>query len=149
MKPVTGKTSLPWTNQMTTVNQQMSKTELRKFGIITGFIFAVLFGLLFPWLAESSIPYWPFIVAGVLVIWGLLHPGSLKPVYAVWMKIGHVLGWINTRIILAVLFYLIFMPVGLVMRMFGVDFLKKKLEDSKTYRVESAQQSKDHIERPY
>ena len=127
----------------------MSKQDLRKFGIITGLIFAVLFGLLFPWAFDKTTPYWPWIVAGILVAWALLHPQSLNPVYKIWMKIGHVLGWINTRIILSILFYIVFMPFGLIIRLFGVDLLKRKIEDSSSYRVESTQQDKEHIERPY
>lgn len=134
---------------MTDNNITMTDKELRKFGVITGAIFAVLFGLIFPWLANAHTPYWPWIVAAIFIVWGLLHPTSLNPVYKVWMKIGHGLGWINTRIILSIMFYVIFMPIGLLLRLFGVDLLKRKLEDSSSYRVESTQHSKDHIERPY
>ena len=134
---------------MSDTNITLSKHELRKFGIITGIIFAVLFGLLFPWLAERSIPVWPWVVAAVLFVWALLLPASLNPVYRAWMKIGLVLGWINTRIILSIMFYVIFMPIGFIVRMFGVDLLKQKLEDTNSYRVESTQQDKEHIERPY
>ena len=130
-------------------NTALSKHELRKFGIITGVIFAVLFGLLFPWFLDRSSPYWPWIVAIVLIVWALVQPVSLNPVYKSWMKIGLVLGWINTRIILSIMFYAIFLPIGLVMRIFGVDLLKRKLEDTNTYRVKSTQQNKEHIERPY
>ena len=130
-------------------NTPLSKHELRKFGMITGTIFAVLFGLLFPWFLDRGSPYWPWIVATVLIVWALVQPVSLNPVYKSWMKIGLVLGWINTRIILSIMFYVIFMPIGLVMRIFGVDLLKRKLEDTNTYRVESTQQNKEHIERPY
>jgi len=130
-------------------SHEMSKQDLRKFGIITGLIFAVLFGLLFPWIFDKTIPYWPWILAAILVAWALLHPQSLNPVYKIWMKIGHVLGWINTRIILSILFYLVFMPTGMVIRLFRVDLLKRKIEDSSSYRVESTQQDKEHIERPY
>ncbi len=127
----------------------LNKTELRKFGIITGAIFAVLFGLLLPWLLERGIPYWPWIIAGTLIPWALLHPKSLDPVYRLWMKIGHVLGWINTRIILSVLFYTMFLPAGLIVRLMGKDLLKRKLENINTYRVKSTNHKKEHIERPY
>jgi len=50
----------------------------------------------------------------------------LKPVYAAWMSFASVLGWINTRIILAILFYLVLTPMGLAMRLLGVDLLERK-----------------------
>jgi len=127
----------------------LNKTELRNFGIITGAIFAILFGLLLPWLFERGIPYWPWIIAGVLIPWALLHPKSLDPVYRLWMKIGHVLGWINTRIILSILFYAMFLPAGLIVRLMGKDLLKRKLENTNTYRIKSTNSEKEHIERPY
>ena len=66
------------------------------------------------------------------------------------MKIGHVLGWINTRIILAIMFYLLFFPIAIIMKILGKDPLYKKL-DSKlsSYRKESLPQPKEHIERPF
>ena len=134
---------------MTIKNAQMNKTELRNFGITTGTIFVLLFGLFFPWLLESNTPYWPFVVAGIFFLWAFIHAQSLGPVYSIWMKIGHVLGWINTRIILGILFYGVFMPIGALIRVFGIDLLKRKTDSSKSYRVESATPDKDHIERPY
>lgn len=50
----------------------------------------------------------------------------IKPVYIVWMRFAFILGWINTRIILVILFYLIFTPVGLFMRLFRIDLLERK-----------------------
>jgi len=126
------------------------KKELRKFGLVAGAITAALFGLLLPWLFDRAIPLWPWIVAGVLWLWGGLLPGSLLPVYRVWMGIGHVLGWINTRIILGVLFYILFLPTGLVMRMVSKDPMARKIDKSeKSYRLESDRPTKNHVERPY
>lgn len=56
---------------------------------------------------------------------------ALKYIYRLWMKLGLVLSWINTRLILIILFYLLFTPMGIVMRMFGVDLLDRKIEKGK------------------
>lgn len=55
----------------------------------------------------------------------------LKPVYDLWMKFAAVLAWVNTRIILIVMFYLVFTPIGLIMRIFGMDVLGLKIERNK------------------
>jgi hypothetical protein len=129
---------------------QASRKELREFGLVTGAIAAVLFGLLLPWLFDHRFPLWPWIVAGVLWAWGLALPTSLRPVYRGWLAIGHVLGWLNTRIILAVMFYALFLPVGIVMRLLGKDPMARRFEQSKTtYRVTHAHPKDDHVERPY
>lgn len=51
-----------------------------------------------------------------------------KYIYGLWIKLGLVLAWINTRLILIILFYLLFTPMGIVMRMFGADLLDRKIE---------------------
>lgn len=129
---------------------QLNKQQLRNFGLVTGSIFAGLFGLLFPWLFEHSIPYWPWILCSVLVLWSLINPQSLNPVYTLWMKLGHILGWINTRIILAIMFYGMFMPIAIIMKLIGNDPMHKKLNAKiSSYRVKSNSQPKEHIERPF
>jgi len=133
-----------------TNNTTMSKHDLRKFGLLTGFIFAVLFGLLFPWIFNHTIPTWPWILWLILSAWALIHPNSLNPVYNIWMKIGHALGWINTRIILAIMFYLLFFPMAIIMKIIGRDVMYKKLDKTlPSYRKKSTPQPKEHIERPF
>jgi hypothetical protein len=78
----------------------VTEKELREFGLITAAIAAGLFGLVLPWLKHHAIPYAPWIVAVVMLLLALLAPLALKPVYRIWIKIGDLLGWINTRIIL-------------------------------------------------
>ena len=95
-------------------------------------------------------PIWPWIVTGIFWIWGLAHPDSLFPVYRIWLKFGHVAGWINTRIILGIMFYLVFFPFGVLMRLFGKDPMSRKLDSTATsYRILSDASDKDHYERPY
>jgi hypothetical protein len=52
-------------------------------------------------------------------------------VYIFWMRLAFILGWINTRIILFIIFYLIFTPIGIVLRIFGIDLLDRKIERDK------------------
>ena len=126
------------------------RAELRKFGLISGAIVAVLFGVILPWLVEYQWPIWPWIVTGILWVWALAMPGTLFLVYKPWLKFGHIAGWVNTRIILGLMFYLIFFPAGIIMRVFGNDPMARKLDSSvKSYRIASEPIEKDHIERPY
>ena len=60
-----------------------------------------------------------------------MAPVSLKPVYIFWMRLAFILAWINTRLILSILFYLIFTPIGIGMRLFGGDLLDKKIDKNK------------------
>lgn len=124
--------------------------QLRKFGLVSGAIVIALFGVALPWLFDYSWPLWPWILAATLALWALLAPASLFIVYRVWMSFGNVAGWINTRIILGLIFYLVILPIGILLRLFGKDPMARKIDrSSKSYRVISARAEKDHIEKPY
>jgi hypothetical protein len=71
-----------------------------------------------------------------LVGLGLALPSTLRHIHLVWMKIGHVLGYINTRILLGVIFYGLITPMGMIMRVLGKDPMHRVLVPGvDTYRV--------------
>ena len=126
------------------------RQELRSFGLIFATGLVLIFGLLLPWLAEKPWPSWPWIVAAGFAGCALVLPQALKPVYFLWMKIGHVLGWINTRIILGVVFFIIFAPVALLLRLLGKDPMHRRLDaQTSTYRVNSEKPPRERMERRF
>jgi hypothetical protein len=128
----------------------LDKAGYRKFGLVSSAIVVILFGLCIPFLFSLGYPRWPWMFAGVLSLWALLVPATLKPVYIGWMKFGNMMNWINTRLILGILFYGLFMPFGLVMRVFGKDPLHRKLDaNSASYRVKSRSVDRNNVEHPY
>jgi hypothetical protein len=127
----------------------LNRQQLRNFGLTTGAIVALLFGLLLPWLLSHAWPLWPWIVAGILGGLGLVAPNLLGPVYTVWMKFGHVMGAINTRIILGVFFYLIMTPIGLAMRLFRWDPMRRQAGEGTSHRVPSHVKPIQHMEKPF
>lgn len=124
--------------------------ELRSFGLITGAIAAVLFGLVLPWVFSGNYPTWPWVVGGGLALFAMVAPLLLKPIYHMWMRIGAVLGWINTRIILGLIFYLIFTPFRVAFLILGKDPMSRKLDASaESYRVKSLQANRENMENPF
>ena len=93
------------------------KQELRKFGLLVGTIFLCL-GL-FPLTKGKVINHYFFVPGTVLCLLGIIYPLVLSPFHAVWMKIGHVLGRINSFLILSVIFYLIFTPTRMLLLLFS------------------------------
>ena len=67
-----------------------------------------------PWVVLTLVS-----IAAVLSLLSAIAPSLLRPVYRGWMRFGEVLGWINTRIILTLVFFLVVTPIGLLMRLFG------------------------------
>jgi hypothetical protein len=92
------------------------RDENRQFGIVmaAGFL---LVGVI-RYILTGMITWWLGAVGLVWLLVAFTWPRILAPVRLVWMKLGHVLGFVNGRIILTVLFLGIITPVALVMRLF-------------------------------
>ena len=124
--------------------------ELRNFGLMMGGFIAAIFGLLIPWIWDLGFVKWPWITAAVFLVWGLAAPATLLPVFRLWMKLAMVLGWINTRLLLGLVFYLMFFPLGFMMRLFGWDAMHRKMSASaQTYRVASKVAARENMEKPF
>ena len=110
-------------------NIKSEKSDLRKFGITIGVILLIIAGFLF-WKGKESFQI--LLTFGVsLCILGIVIPFILKPIYWIWMIFATILGWIMTRVILSLLFYIIFTPIGLILRFFGKQFLELRWDKSK------------------
>ncbi len=72
-------------------------------------------------------------IAVILLLLALVKPLWLNPLRLVWDKIGHVLGIINTYILLTLFYFVILTPLSLIMRLFGKDILKLKRNKNNTY----------------
>ena len=124
--------------------------ELRLFGLMMGGFIAAIFGLLIPWIWDLEFVEWPWITAAVFIVWGLAAPATLSSVFRLWMKLGAVLGWINTRLLLGLVFYLMFFPLGVMMRLFGWDAMHRKLNaDAQSYRIASKVAARNNMEKPF
>ena len=130
--------------------EHLDAAGLRKFGITTGLIVVILFGFLLPWLFSANWPFWPWYIAVPLWVLALVYPPALNPVYRGWMRFGLIAGWVNSRIILAVLFYFIVFPMGLVMKVLGKDPMKRKFDtELEGYRILSDTRPESSLEKPF
>jgi len=109
--------------------------QLRSFGLMVGGIFAII-GLWPVLLHGRDLRLWAVVLAGLLMIPAVVFPKSLGLIYRGWMAVGQVLGWINTRIILSVIFYGLITPLGLLRRLLVGDPIGRSFSsDLDTYRV--------------
>lgn len=128
---------------------ELDKKGLREFGLVTGAIVAVLFGLFFPWLFEQPLPMWPWLVFAILGAWGLLAPMSLRPVYRVWMRFGLLMSKVTTPLIMSIVFFVVITPAALLVKIFGKDAMARKFNSSESYRVPSQKSPAEQLKRPY
>jgi hypothetical protein len=123
--------------------------QLRTFGLVVGGAFGII-GVWPVLVHGEALRLWALTLTGLLVISALFVPRGLKLVHRAWMACGHILGQVNTTIILTIVFYSLFTPMGLVMRLFGKDPMHRKLEpNSDTYRVIRQGRSPSHMNRQF
>jgi len=125
--------------------------KLKQFAITMSWAFPVVFSGILPWLFDYSIHYWPFAISAILVLLWLLKAQWIYYPKKVWMTIAGVIGWINTRIILGACFYLLFVPVGQLMKRLGKLDYQDKINKNKRSNYHMSQVKSDHkdLENPF
>jgi|GEM_PF-2072809 len=121
--------------------------ELRKFAFIVGSVL-----MLMAWWSPKLKVHAGLIVAVSLLLMGLslLTPNWVRPLYHMWSKIGHVCGAINQKVLLVLIFFLLVVPIGLVLRLIRSKSMPKGFDPKlKTYRVASVIQASQRMEVPY
>lgn len=108
--------------------------ELRRFGLLVGGVFGVI--AILPVVFRGDRPRgWAGLIATLLIVLGVTIPRALRLVYRVWMRAGHSLGWLNTRLLLGVMYFLVMTPTAMLMRLVGRDPLDRRLRDRSSYWV--------------
>ncbi len=102
----------------TGIPARLSAAEGRKFGLTVGGAFLVLAGLLY-WRGRMGLVPWFGGLGAILAAAGLVVPTLLGPLQRAWMGLAHQISRVTTPIFMAVIYYLVLTPVGLVMRLSG------------------------------
>ncbi|RMD81653.1 MAG: hypothetical protein D6815_11195 [Candidatus Dadabacteria bacterium] len=121
---------------MIEINWNPGRRELRQFA---GLWLAV-FGALGGWklYASAAAAGWPWLGAAVAVgLPGLVWPALVRPLYVAWMALAFPIGWTVSHLLLALIYYGVVTPIGLVLRLRGVDPMNRRFEpEATTYWVE-------------
>ena len=100
-----------------------SRKALRSFGLVVGGVFVGIAAIIVwrsGW-ALTPVAQWLGGPGAVLIVLGLVAPPLLRPLYRVWMGLALVLGFVMTRVLLTLVYYLLLTPIGLLLRLFGKD----------------------------
>lgn len=130
------------------MKERTDTKQLRSFGLMVGGIFAIVGA--WPFVVAQPPRGWAIVLGVGLIFLGGVLPRSLALPFKWWMLVGHVLGWINTRIILSVVFYLIITPMGLVIRLLGKTSIRASFDPSRdTYRVLKTARPSSHLKHQF
>ena len=122
------------------MNNKINRNILRQFGILFGFLFPFLIGWLVPYIYGHNFKIWTFYFGLAFILIGLINSKLLYYPYRIWIKIGDVLGYINSHVILGSVFFVVLLPISIIMKFFGYDPLNIKNKSSKfnTYRINNS-----------
>ena len=131
------------------MQNNVTTKQLRSFGLTVGGVFALI-GL-WPTIYHAVSPrWWAVLIAVLLMVPALVFPTTLFWIHRGWIVFGHVLGWINTRIILGIVFYFVVTPIGLIRHLLGKDPMGRQLRpDLDTYRVVRTPRPASHLTKQY
>jgi hypothetical protein len=119
------------------INRNPTLRELRQFaGIWFPAFFALVGGIVWyksgSLLAASII----WIVALAVSVLGYFLPGFMRWIFVGWMMAAFPIGWTISHLILAVIFYLIITPIGLLVRLIVGDPMQRRFDRAaKSYWV--------------
>ena len=115
------------------VTREPAPRLLRQFAALS----LVIFGGLAAWRAASgAIDGWMWGLATAAVVIGgvgLIAPRAIRWVFTGWMIVAFPIGWLISRIVLAVLYFVVFTPVALFFRVIGRDALHRRTRTRQTY----------------
>lgn len=128
--------------------QNLTDKELKKFA----WVLAIGFGIigLFKTIKGNHLFLWLVGLAVLCLIVGFVKPRYLVPVHKYWLKLGGILGWVNTNIILIVLFFVTLTPIAFLMKILGRDSMSRKFDKkSVTYSSPSKKRKSNHFKFQY
>jgi|TARA_B100001094_G_C17720635_1_gene571785 hypothetical protein len=108
------------------------KDTNRSFGILFFIVFSII--SIWPVLSGGELRLWSFILAIIFLIMGITKSRFLTPFNRAWIKFGELLGVIISPLIMGLVYFLVVLPIGILMRAFGKDLLSLKFNKNiKTY----------------
>lgn len=113
-------------DELKIIFQKKDVKEFRKFGVSVGSFLLVL-GLIFAFIPFDHATF-PIVAGCTFLLFGFLFPVLLKPFYIIWMSFGAIMGFFVTFLLLILLYYLVFTPVGIVLRILNVKLLEQNIE---------------------
>ena len=106
----------------------------RSFGVVFFVVFLLI--AIYPLTHSGDIRIWSGIISFIFLVLGLLNSSILTPLNKIWFKFGIILGKIISPVIMAIIFFLVVTPTGLIMRILRKDILNLKYNQNKSYWIE-------------
>ena len=115
------------------MDKKISKKKLTEFGFLIGIGFPLFFGFIIPKLLGHDLRVWTIFVGIPTLLITMISPSKLFYFYKIWMKLGELLGFINSHLVLGIVYLIVLIPISIIMRIFGYDPLGLKKNFTGSY----------------
>ena len=121
----------------------------REFGLLVGAVFSLL-GLWWFYRGKFATAAYVFVIVGAtLVLLGAVAPRVLIVPRKLWMKLAEALSFVSSRIILAIVFFLVLTPIGLIKRALGWDPLQRRAGSRDSFWQPYPERHQRHYEKMF
>ncbi len=130
------------------IKLDQSAKSLKKFGLLVGGVFIAICLWMIYRNSHSILKFILGCIGFLLILFGIIYPNFLKPFYKVWMGLAFGIGWFVSRLLLVLLFIVVTIPIGFILRLFGKDLINHKIEKERTsYWIPKKNQNESHFEK--
>ena len=119
---------------MSSIEQNIKLPSNQKFGYFFTLVFTIV-AIYFYFKEINILFYTSGVISVFLFLITSIRANILKPLNKLWMKFGLILGKIINPIVMGIIYFFIFSPIGILMRLFGRDELGLRLKNKKTYWI--------------
>ena len=127
-----------------------SEKDLRNFGIIMSIALSLIFLVVLPYLFQFRVPNLAWSIVLLIFLTTIFSANKLFHFHKVWMIFALALNWINTRIILGLVFFTMFLTISIILKLVRKDPMKRSFDKNiSSYREIVNEQSYKHMEKPY
>ncbi len=116
------------------MSKKIKVSSNKSFGVVFFILFVVI--AFYPFIYNEEIRLWALITSLIFLILGLMNSSILTPLNLIWFKFGILLGKFVSPIVMAIVFFCVVTPTGLIMKLLNKDLLRLKKGKKKSYWIE-------------
>tara|TARA_B100002051_G_scaffold213559_1_gene205482 strand:+ start:542 stop:931 length:390 start_codon:yes stop_codon:yes gene_type:complete len=114
-------------------NKNIKISSNRNFGIVFFVVFLII--AIWPLLNSEPIRIWSLLIAIIFLFLGIINSIILTPLNKIWFKFGIFLGNFISPIVMAIIFFFVVTPIGILMKVLKKDLINLKKNNDKSYWI--------------
>ena len=114
-------------------NKNIKISSNRNFGIVFFVVFLII--AIWPLLNSDPIRIWFLLIAFIFLFLGIINSKILTPLNKIWFKFGIFLGNFISPIVMAIIFFFVVTPIGILMKVLKKDLINLKKNNDKSYWI--------------